>query len=495
MRPGYINPQQKSLLKTLSDKRNGQKEEKKRKINQLITPERNDKIMLTKVCLRKMKKFAKAMLFLAVIVMIGSCGQKQEEETLESSITEVQAEEMTVWYTDPKIAAYMNQAASIYQKKTGIRIKLEECSSIDYLESINQANIAENQAAVDLYILNSDSLEKAYRAGLVTETSSTYEEMAAYPESAVSACIWQGKSLGYPFYYETSFFLYNKNFIENCPADFQEILDFSTQYGLDGTIFEGIETILKWDVQNLYYNYGFAGAYLNLGGTYGDDVAILDLTSTSVVDALSFYKHLNQSLYFDAAESDYNTVLEEFLNGKILYTIGGTQSLSQLEEAAEGGMQYGIAPLLDMNESLESKAIATNYLVQINPYGVGGQTAEDFAIFLTDTYIENFYPLTGKMSCKPMGNYKNSELVNVEKAYANSVQLPKLMKTTDYWMELELAFRAIWNSEIEHQAGEGTEEEDRENQAKMEEEIREIVLEQMEKLEQQMELQLQDGVG
>ncbi len=301
--------------------------------------------------------------------------------------------------------------------------------------------------------------------------------------------------MGYTFYYETSFFIYNKNFIENCPTNFQEILDFSVQYGSDGVTFEGIETILKWDVQNLYYNYGFIGAYLNLGGTYGDDETEIDLTNESVIQALSFYKNLNQSLYFDAAESDYDTVLEEFLNGKILYTIAGTQSLSRLEEAAANGMQYGIAPLLDMNDVLKSKAIATNYLVQINPYGASETAAKDFAVFLTNTYIENFYKLTGKMSCKPIGNYENAELVNIEKAYINSVQLPKLLKTTDYWMELELAFRAIWNAEIEHQAGEGTEEEDRENQAKMEEEIRAIVLEQMEKVQQQMELQIQDGMG
>ena len=295
--------------------------------------------------------------------------------------------------------------------------------------------------------------------------------------------------------FRSSFFLYNKNFIENCPTNFQEILDFSVQYGSDGVTFEGIETILKWDVQNLYYNYGFIGAYLNLGGTYGDDETEIDLTNESVIQALSFYKNLNQSLYFDAAESDYDTVLEEFLNGKILYTIAGTQSLSRLEEAAANGMQYGIAPLLDMNDVLKSKAIATNYLVQINPYGASETAAKDFAVFLTNTYIENFYKLTGKMSCKPIGNYENAELVNIEKAYINSVQLPKLLKTTDYWMELELAFRAIWNAEIEHQAGEGTEEEDRENQAKMEEEIRAIVLEQMEKVQQQMELQIQDGMG
>ena len=465
--------------------------------------ERIEKIMPRKVCLKNVKEFVKGtrkrkifatgIMVLFLVAVLGSCGQKQEEETSESNFeTKAEVEELTIWYTDPEIASYINQAAEAYQEQTGIAVVVEEQSSIDYLESINQTNISGEQAGVDLYVLNSDSLEKAYLAGLTAETDIG---IADYPEAAVSACVWQGKNLGYPFYYETSFFLYNKNFIENCPTNFQEILDFSVQYGSDGVTFEGIETILKWDVQNLYYNYGFIGAYLNLGGTYGDDETEIDLTNESVIQALSFYKNLNQSLYFDAAESDYDTVLEEFLNGKILYTIAGTQSLSRLEEAAANGMQYGIAPLLDMNDVLKSKAIATNYLVQINPYGASETAAKDFAVFLTNTYIENFYKLTGKMSCKPIGNYENAELVNIEKAYINSVQLPKLLKTTDYWMELELAFRAIWNAEIEHQAGEGTEEEDRENQAKMEEEIRAIVLEQMEKVQQQMELQIQDGMG
>ena len=462
--------------------------------------------MLITVCFKKAKEFikdktkrkrlAKGAVFLFLAVVLGSCGQKQEEETPESSSeARIEVEELTVWYTDPGIAPYMNQAAEAYREQTGIQIILEEQSSIEYIESINRTNIAEDQVGVDLYILNSDSLGKAYLAGLTMETNREDQGMDAYPESAISACTWQGKKLGYPFYYETSFFLYNKNFIESCPATFQEILDFSVQYGSDGTTFEGIETILKWDVQNLYYNYGFAGAYLNLGGAYGDDAETINLTSESVMDALSFYKHLNQSLYFDAAESDYNAVLEEFLSGKILYTIAGTQSLARLEEAKEAGMQYGIAPLLDMNDTLKSKAVATNYLVQINPYGRSETAAEDFAIFLTDTYIKNFYELTGKMSCKPMGNYKNMELINIEKAYANSVQFPKLLETTDYWMELELAFRAIWNTELKHQAGEGTEEEDIENREKMEEEIRAIILEQMEKVQQQMELRIQKGMG
>lgn len=457
-------------------------------------------MMFIEVCLRKVKRAAKGVLLLLTVMLVplgmGACGQKQEIEPLESSSeTETQIEEieeLNVWYTDSGIEAYMNAAAEAYEKETGIKVRLLEMSSIDYLETINQANITEEQTNADIYILNSNLLEKAYLAGLTTETDEAYDGIAAYPESAVSACIWQGKSLGYPFYYETSFFLYNKNFIESCPAYFQEILDFSEQYGIDGTVYEGIETILKWDVQNLYYNYGFAGAYLNFGGPYGDDETIMDLVNDSVVEALSFYKKLNQSLYFEAEDSNYDIVLEEFLNGKILYTIAGTQSLPRLEEAYASGFSYGIAPVLDMNDTLASKAIATNYLVEVNPYSISEEAAEAFAIFLADTYIGQFYDLTGKMSCKPKGNYENPELLKVEDAYTNSVQLPKLKKTSGYWMELELAFHAIWNAQITYQSGEGSEEEDMENQIKMEEEIRAIVTEQMEKVQRQMELQMQE---
>lgn len=453
--------------------------------------------MLIELCLRRVKRVAKDVMFLLTVTLaafgVSACGQEQETEISEiDSETEMRIEELTVWYTDPGIEAYMNAAAEAYERETGIRVKPVEMSSIDYLENINQANITEGQTNADVYILNSNLLEKAYLAGLTTRTDEEYDGMAAYPEPAVSACIWQGKSLGYPFYYETSFFLYNKNFIESCPTYFQEILDFSEQYGIDGTVYEGIETILKWDVRNLYYNYGFAGAYLNLGGPYGDEETIVDLANESVVEALSFYKKLNQSLYFEAEESDYDRVLEEFLNGKILYTIAGTQSLSRFEEAYEAGFAYGIAPVLNMNETLVSKAVATNYLVEVNPYGVSEEEAEAFAIFLADTYIEQFYGLTGKMSCKPMGSYDNPELVKVEDAYADSVQLPKLTKTSGYWMELELAFHAIWNAQIQYQSGEGSEEENMENQIKMEEEIRTIVTEQMEKVQRQMELQMQE---
>ena len=117
-------------------------------------------LRMKKVCLKNVKKFAvgTAIFFLAVV--LGGCGQKREEETSESNLeTRAEVEELTIWYTDPKIAPYINQAAEAYREQTGISILVEEQSSIDYLESINQTNISGEQGGVDLYVLNSDSLE------------------------------------------------------------------------------------------------------------------------------------------------------------------------------------------------------------------------------------------------------------------------------------------------------------------------------------------------
>lgn len=435
----------------------------------------------------------------AVMQWAVGCGNREEEQETEA-VSEVT--ELTVWYTDEGIEAYVQEAAEAYRQETGIVVTTVPMGTLEYLERLNEANMAEDGSAADVYILNSEQLEKAYLAGLVKE--STLEE-GVYPEAAEFAGRYQGRQFGYPFYYETSFLLYNKNFVETAPITFQEILDFSQQYGADGTTYEGVETILKWDVQNLYYNYGFGGAYFKLGGEYGDDASVVDVANESAVDALSFYKQLNQSLYFDAAESGYDKVLQEFIEGKILYTIVGSQSIGVLEEAsaakqaeaaaegtdsAELGRMYGIAPFPNLNEELEGKAIATNYLAEINPYGQE-EAAEKFAVFLTDTYVENLYAATGKFSSKPRGSYENEELIHVEEAYADSVQLPKLMKATDYWMEMEYAMNAVWNAQLEIQSGEGTEEEDQENQRRMKEEIRSMVMAELTRVQEQMQAQLE----
>lgn len=182
----------------------------------------------------------------AILLLFSASGCADTSATQESTTEIVKAlpKELTVWYTDTGIETYLLQAAEAYQDLTGIVVTPVQCSAVDYIEAVNDANISKDVQSADIYIMSSEFLEEAYLAGLTVETEPMTS--SAYPQTALDATIYQGKNLGYPFYYETVFFLYNKNFIETPPKTFQDILDFSEQYGTDGTSFDGIQTILKW---------------------------------------------------------------------------------------------------------------------------------------------------------------------------------------------------------------------------------------------------------
>lgn len=408
---------------------------------------------------------------------------------------------LNVWYTDAGMSDYMNAAVQAYEQENGIEVNALQVSSVEYLEAVNQKNI-DGADQADVYILNSEALEKAYMAGLAKELEPEDGLLSPYSQTAVAAVTYQDKILGYPFYFETSFFLYNKNMVDSAPDSFQAIIDFSfTDYMAasegETSPFEGMETILEWNVLDLFYNYGFAGAYLNLGGSNGDDRSVVDINNEQLIQALSFYKQLNQSLYFDAAEVDYNALIERFLNGAVLYTIGGTNSLRALE-ASE--FAYGISPLPSLTDELDSKSVSVNYIAVVNPYSKDTEQAGALAAFITDSYTEQCYALSGKLPCKRLDSYPNEEFEHVMDAYENSAQMPKLLDTTNFWVELEVAMNNIWKAEMDEEEAEenlsdasqadatGVDEWKKQKQM---EQIREIVTEEINRVQHQMELQLQ----
>ena len=70
----------------------------------------------------------------------------------------------------------------------------------------------------DLYIVSNDSLEKAYLSGLASEielSEGTQSLPDLFPETAVDAVTYHDKLIGYPFYFETSCFLYNKSYLND----------------------------------------------------------------------------------------------------------------------------------------------------------------------------------------------------------------------------------------------------------------------------------------
>lgn len=362
--------------------------------------------------------------------------------TAETTVAE-KVDNINLWYTNDELTTYLTNCAIHFRETSGVGVNLKLVSSVDYIESIYKG--AKEGNVADVYILNTESLEKAYLAGIAAENKDVnicndYN----YPQVALDASTYMGKLIGYPFYYDTTFFLYNKDYVE-APETFQDIVEFSNNYMGE---YEKISTILQWDVHDLFFSYSFVGEYLNFGGTCGDDASVIDINNANVIEALTYFKQINQALYFDAADSNYDDVLKAFLNGEVLYTMGST---ANLDEIIGSGINYGICTIPALNDELQSKAVSINYAAVVNPYASNKEYATQLAQWITFGHAEEFYSYTKKLPSRRLSVYPNEEWQHIAEQYEDTALLPKLMAATNYWLELEVTLNTIWDKELDEE--------------------------------------------
>ena len=122
----------------------------------------------------------------------------------------------------------------------------------------------------------------------------------------------------------------------------------------------------------------------------------------------------------------------------------------RLEEArAEGslGFEYGIVPMPDVSGELKSRSLSVTNVVAINGYSQHKELANRFAAYLVDEYANELYERTGKVSANLTVNEDNTDLQAFMEEYAESMPLPKMMETGNFWMQLEILFSKVWNGE------------------------------------------------
>lgn len=390
-----------------------------------------------------------------------------------------------VWYTDEALTDYMNSRALNYMEENEeVRVVPTLVSAVEYLETIHQATM-EQEVYPDLFLMTNDSLEKAYLAGLATEITDPDSLVSEenFPDTAIKAVTYEGEKIAYPFYYETSVFLYNHTYLDTMaktkaealasqaqadaqegeeeqeaavttvsgadglvPATFEGILSLADEYDAP----EGVESILKWDVSDIFYNYFFAGNYMNIGGETGDDPAVVDVCNEQSVACMQMYQSLNQFFSIEADETDYNQVLDEFIQGKTLFTVATTDAIARLEQAKADGTftwEYGITTMPDVSAELSSRALSVTNTVVVNGYSENKELANDFASFLTCKTDSSLYERTGKLAARAGVVYGNPKLETAMDSYAESASLPKIMQASNFWVQLEVAYTGIWQGE------------------------------------------------
>jgi maltose-binding protein MalE len=187
-----------------------------------------------------------------------------------------------------------------------------------------------------------------------------------------------------------------------------------------------------------------------VGGDVGDEEENLHIYNQEVIDCLAVYQALNQFFSIESDIVDYQSVVQDFIDGKVVFTIGTTDVLERLQQAGEEGglaFEYGIAKIPDISDKLQSRALSVTNGVVINGYSEHKELANKFAVYLTGECAETLYERTGRMSSNKSANVDNELLQVFFGEYGESVCLPKMMETENFWLQLEVLFAKVWNGE------------------------------------------------
>ncbi len=230
------------------------------------------------------------------------------------------------------------------------------------------------------------------------------------------------------------------------PSTMTDITTFANNYEAP----DSVEAVFKWDVSDVFYNYFFVGNYMDVGGINGDDNTILNVYNQQAVDCMKVYQEMNQFFSIDSKEVTYDSILEEFIDGKLVFTVATTDAIARMEKAkAEGDFEYdyGVAVLPDVTGVLKSRGMSVTDSIVVNGYSDKKDMAEVIAHYLAYTKADNLYKKSGKLPCRRYVSMENEEIQNVTAEYERSVPLPKMVEATDYWVQLEIAFTRVWNGE------------------------------------------------
>lgn len=437
-----------------------------------------------------------AVLIMAAAAIFGSTLEMKtmEQESVDLSWFSSKKETIYFWYSDDTMTNYINSAAVSFGEREGVRVIPILTSEGEYLEAINRGTLHSDQMP-DAYLISNDSLEKAYMAGLATEVKDAQgictEEY--FSKAALDAVTCDGKIIGYPLFYETSAFVYNQTYLEAwatqqaekdvvnadsegvneetgepaggaelneaavaelaqeylataLPTTVDDILNVADTFDVP----EGVEGVLKWDVSDIFYNYWIVGNYMIVGGDSGDIAEETYINNTETIQCLEVYKALNQFFYIESDTVTYDSVIQDFIDGKTVFTIGTTDVVAKLAEAKENGsiaFEYGIAKMPDMSDKLKSRSLSVTNAVIINGYSEHQELANEFAAYLTDEYADALYEKTGRMSANRTVDTDDEAIQTFYAEYEESVSLPKMLETGNFWLQLEVLFAKVWNGE------------------------------------------------
>lgn len=399
--------------------------------------------------------------------------------TTYSDNTEAMGGKLNLWYMDPTLSDYLNTLTLNYYDETGVRVNCNLIDETDYYEKIAQSG----SDGPDIYLTGHESIELLNRLGVVDMVDDSEGLLGAdkLPEVARNSVTYHGNLYGYPLWYDTTFMIYNKTYLENyakdqieatrgqeaadaaegsepedtaeatwdevqakaqelIPDTFDELELLAEEYDAP----EGVEAILDWEQQDVFYNYFFLGDSIDIGGVYGDDEASFDVVNHGTAVGMKKFQSVQEFFTTGDEGKSYSEIRDGFCDGKYVFTIASTDILKRIQTVSadpEKNWVFEIIDIPSLDEEIKSSPMSVTECICINSTSGKKDAARDFIKYaISPEASVTLFDNTGRLS--PYYGAKNicqgSEEALTQ--YETSVPYTKLAEHGDFWMELEIAF-------------------------------------------------------
>jgi len=352
------------------------------------------------VCL---KTWTAVLILLAALVLSGAAGCSlfnreaagtEEDQAIEEE-TEIPEEKelsrdlittVTLWdCLEPRERmAFMGSRDSFVSSFRDINIEARHFRSQEELQDqFEAASLA--GAGPEIILLDLDGVQRLAPSNVIKEIVDEVD-YALILEGLREISAYNNKNYIVPFRsYDFLTFYYNKDFIENPPLDFEEILEYAQNITGSEDFEEGPygfilnESEADWIIP-------FIGGYNGWIIDYATNSLTLDSQATQ--STLEFLDHAyNQSLILEAG-MEYGEIAELFKNGSVHMII---DYYSAAEEYIEAGVNLGISeiPRVWGGTRYPTPMISgLGFMINTNTYGAEMEAVRDFIDFMLAEEIQ-----------------------------------------------------------------------------------------------------------
>ena len=392
--------------------------------------------------MRLIKKIIAVFLTVCMVTGLSACKKDTARELdIEEPVV------ITIWYQDEKYTDYIDYAAKTFSASNElVTIDYQLINDDNYVEYIYDESVHKNNAP-DIFLMNTDSLEKASLMGLVSENStySSFYNEKNYGKAALKAATYKDKLYGYPISFNVAFTLFNAD-VASPVNNFNDLLDYCNNYQVND-VNQNITQLVLWDPSDMFTNYGFSSGSLNIGSDSKDDSSQISVDKDKLSRSMESFLSLKDGFGISRNEYTLDQIAESFAQGKVAYTI---TDVSHLKTVVDSSINYAVCEIPDFGNGLESVSTSENVCAFVNPYARQLQVAKAVAHALSYDYAASLFELSGLLSSRVITTKDeayNQRIGKIYEIYSNSDVMAKFMGGAYYYTKYEILIHQIWDGE------------------------------------------------